>query len=319
MSRRIMLLLTLFALFVMALGAYTRLKDAGLGCPDWPGCYGQWIVPQNLEAHMLSDTPLDPEKAWIEMIHRYVAGTLGLCLFAGTVRAYRQRIRHRHLWLLLSLLVVAQAALGMWTVTLKLLPGVVMMHLLGGMTITTLCFWLYLRTPQSNQLPWAPPSLRPWVITALWLVGLQMALGAWVSTNYAALACPDFPSCGVPLEWSLHAFTPWQGWDLDQPLSALSAGERAALQMTHRFGALLVACVVGFVAFSLIRTQRARRCGWVILFVLSAQIALGITNVLYWLPLPAAVAHHSMAMLLWLSLWLAEHGTQTHQGMRHVA
>ena len=200
---KLSLFATILAIVVVVLGAYTRLTDAGLGCPDWPGCYGQLTPP--------TDQSIDSQKAWTEMIHRYFAGTLGLVILVLAIVAIFKRKQPNvgarravplQLPLVLLGLVIFQALLGMWTVTMLLNPLVVMAHLLGGMATLGLLWWLALRS-QSNSLKFAirnsqsaiNPNLKTWATLGLIILGIQIALGGWTSANYAALACPDFPQC----------------------------------------------------------------------------------------------------------------------------
>ncbi|KAF1051370.1 MAG: Heme A synthase [Stenotrophomonas maltophilia] len=196
-------LATALALLVVLLGAYTRLTHAGLGCPDWPGCYGFVHVPSSeaqlahAQAHF-PDAPVQAQKGWNEMIHRYFAGSLGLLIVALAVQALRRRGQDgQPLRLPLTLLavVLAQAAFGMWTVTLKLWPQVVTAHLLGGFTTLALLFLLSLRLSGAFAPRALPASLRRLAALGLALVIGQIALGGWVSSNYAAVACIDLPMC----------------------------------------------------------------------------------------------------------------------------
>ena len=192
------------ALFVVVLGAYVRLSDAGLGCPDWPGCYGTLTVPQSESAIAHAETaypdqPVEANKAWKEMIHRYFAGTLGLLVLAIFVLGWRARKEIKvSPWLptFLLILIVFQAALGMWTVTLLLKPVVVTAHLLGGMATLGLLTWLAHRHLGIVSTGFShADNLRFWARWALVILFLQIFLGGWTSTNYAALACTDFPTC----------------------------------------------------------------------------------------------------------------------------
>ncbi|HSO99823.1 MAG TPA: COX15/CtaA family protein, partial [Thioalkalivibrio sp.] len=206
------LLASLLAVVVIMLGAWTRLVDAGLGCPDWPGCYGFLTVPQD-EARMaianarFPDTPVDAAKGWPEMIHRYAAGALGLVVFGMAAFAFRHRREGLpfRLPLFIALFIVLQGAFGMWTVTLKLWPQVVALHLLGGFTTLSLLTLLTLRLRnRKNQHTGVAPAgasppginrFRPWLYGGLALVVIQIALGAWTAANYAAVACTDLPTC----------------------------------------------------------------------------------------------------------------------------
>ena len=197
---------TVLAFCVIVLGAYVRLSHAGLGCPDWPGCYGRMIMPLDKEAslameHDFKERPVEHGKAWKEMTHRYAAGTLGMLILLILVMAWKARKDQGQsvtLPVILVLLVIFQALLGMWTVTLLLKPVIVMGHLVGGMTLLSLLFWMLLNLSGLNKNDASASRqerLIPWVIAALTMVAIQIMLGGWTSANYAALACPDFPTC----------------------------------------------------------------------------------------------------------------------------
>lgn len=301
----------ILSFFVIALGAYVRLSDAGLGCPDWPGCYGHMTVPEQAHeqaaaAQAFPDRPVEAHKAWKEMIHRYAAGTLGLLILAIFVRAWRQTERTALSPLAPTLLlgtVVFQAALGMWTVTLLLKPVIVSAHLIGGMTTMSLLLWLFCR--QTSAPLEAPRGLVRWAWCALALVALQIALGGWVSSNYAALICPDFPACRG--EWLPD--TDFQlGFQFHRELGRTAAGEllpasaMTAIHLTHRLGALTVLLVVGSFALALRTHTHLRGVGNTLLTILALQITLGISNVVLSLPLPVAVAHNAGAALLLATL-----------------
>ena len=304
------------ALIVITVGAYTRLSHAGLGCPDWPGCYGQLLVPEAEDQVRAAnaaypDRPLEADKAWIEMAHRYVAGTLGLVILFICFYAWIKRRDSATRWLSTGLvgLVLFQALLGMWTVTLLLKPLVVMSHLLGGMTILSLLYWLSLR--QRGQFQAAAmvsaPTIRPWAILGLVILGLQISLGGWTSTNYAALACPDFPSChGVawPEMNFKEGFVLWRGLGIDYEGGVLDGPARTAIHMTHRIGAVITLMVLLAVAVRAmtLRSGLVKYTGMAILFVLLLQVSLGIANVVMHLPLYIAVAHNGVAALLLLTL-----------------
>lgn len=316
---RVALLTALLAYAVVLLGAYTRLSDAGLGCPDWPGCYGQLLAPSQapdiseaVEAY--PDSQVEPAKAWKEMIHRYAAGTLGLLIVLLAFLSFRDRRRSWRRWLagFLVALVIFQALLGMWTVTLQLKPLVVMGHLLGGLALLGLLWWLALR----EQHYWKPVTgpaallrrLRPRAWTALALVTVQIALGGWTSANYAALVCPDFPTCqGAwwPNVDFIDGFTLWRGLGVNYEGGVLNLAAATAVHMAHRLGALITFLYVGWLALHLMRVgnkEHLCRYGLAMLIALLAQIALGIINVLTFLPLPVAVAHNGVAALLLLSV-----------------
>lgn len=312
--RLLLVLATLVTLCVISLGAYVRLSDAGLGCPDWPGCYGHLIgVPdtpheQSAAMQAFPDSPVEMHKAWKEMAHRYLAGSLGLLILALAGLAWKHR---KHLqqspWAATALVVIVslQALLGMWTVTLQLKPVIVSAHLLGGMSTLALLVWMLLsRKPEMNDKAAVAPSpfmLRFLAALSLLAVILQIALGGWVSSNYAALACNDFPTC-------LGAWRPEMDFDtafsLHRELGRTAAGDflpgtaLIAIHWSHRVGALIVALLTGSLAFILLRQSVWRGWGLLLGMTLLAQIALGIANVVMYLPLSIAVAHNTGAAIL---------------------
>ena len=302
----------LLAFCVVILGAYVRLSDAGLGCPDWPGCYGDLFVTEETRisaAQRASGSrAFDMDKAVKEMIHRYAAGILGILVLMMTILSWRMRRDDRILCSILLGLVVLQALLGMWTVTELLKPIIVAAHLLGGMLVLGMLYWIILR-----QLPRAPENrgharTGRLALVALAVLAAQIFSGGWTSANYAALACPEFPACRDGLYWPetdfREAFTVWRAGRIDYEGGILDAPARTAIHMTHRLGAALTFLVVLSVAFcALSRAGKAARPTAVFLLcVLSVQVALGVANVLLRLPLPVAVAHNSVAALLMLSL-----------------
>lgn len=301
---------------VIIVGAYTRLTDAGLGCPDWPGCYGRMII--STQADYIAEAqafwperPLQQDKAWIEMAHRYIAGLLGLMILAIAVLAWagKPAPRIRILTGGLLLLVVFQALLGMWTVTLLLKPFIVALHLLGGMAIIGLLHWLTLALrPAPGAAPEPAPArfnLRPWAVAALLVLILQIALGGWTSTNYAALACPDFPACQgklwPPMDFS-EAFVLWRGLGVDYEGGVLDGQARTAIHMTHRIGAAVTAAALLALALPALRANATRPAARALLALLFIQLSLGIANVVFNLPLMVAVAHNGVAALLLLSV-----------------
>ncbi len=305
--RKLAIATTLLAFVVIMLGAFVRLSHAGLGCPDWPGCYGHLDWPQ--EQHEIEqanaaypDRPAEPHKAWKEMVHRYLAGTLGLMIFSLVVLNFRRPPPERQtpLVLTLAMVVIFQALLGMWTVTLLLKPLVVTAHLLGGMLTLSLLAWLVIRLggERSRTLPASGSLAR----VALFLVFLQIALGGWTSANYAALACPDFPQCQgqwLPETDYGEAFVLWRGLGIDYEGGVLDTPARTAIHFTHRLGAVLVLLVVGWLAARLLRGEAVeRRWGALLLTALLLQWALGMANVLMGLPLFVAVLHNGGAALL---------------------
>lgn len=313
MYKRLVFLALALTLVVVVVGAYVRLSDAGLGCPDWPGCYGRLtpLQAQNEIAKAVAEQggvhgPVSMGKAWKEMFHRYIAGALGLIILAIACAAWVKRRALRQSPLLaISLLaiVMLQAALGMWTVTLLLKPVIVTLHLLGGMTILALLDWLALRQQSLPPAPADSATLKPWAALALVVVVIQIALGGWVSANYAALACVDLPTCHG--EW-FPAMDFRHGFQLIRELGMTAAGTHlsydalTAIHWTHRVGALVTLLVVGGLALALMRVPLLARYGVVLAVMLAIQIALGIANVLGGLPLPVAAAHNAGAAILLL-------------------
>lgn len=316
--RTLILLSLVLALSVVSLGAYVRLSDAGLGCPDWPGCYGH-LTPHHAAEKIdaaLEDDPLGPvshEKAWKEMVHRYLAGTLGLMVLAIAVAGWRLRRETQggpELPLLLLALIVFQALLGMWTVTRLLKPFIVSAHLLGGMATVSLLLWLWLRERGRAAHAYLAHAshLRTAAQLGLLLVVVQIALGGWVSTNYAALACTDFPRCQgswMPVMDFGQAFT------LHRELGETASGELlpmaalTAIHWAHRAMALIVTVFLLWLGGRLIRSPGYAGQGLAVIGLLVMQITLGISNVVFSLPLAVAVAHNAgAALLLCALLWL---------------
>lgn len=315
-SMRYLISLSFFGVFlavlVIGLGAYTRLTDAGLGCPDWPGCYGVLFEPA---VSTLEATPWST-KAWTEMAHRYLAGSLGLLvltLLGSVLFLRRSYLLPWKIPSLLLLLIFCQALLGMWTVTLKLHPTVVMSHLLGGFSTMTL-FWLYglqlmaIRDPLFSLSPAMQHRYKPFVLTALALLILQIALGAWTSANYAALVCPTFPQCHtswLPASNFTEAFQLFHPTGSNFEFGLLDNAARMTIHMMHRLGALLATSAIFVTCGLIIKDSCSRHLSGVvgvIILLLCLQIALGITNVLAVLPLPIAVMHNVIAALLLLGM-----------------
>jgi cytochrome c oxidase assembly protein subunit 15 len=315
---RLAIFTCLLAFSVILLGAFVRLSDAGLGCPDWPGCYGELVVPASAEQISQENDkytrPLHKAKAWKEMIHRYLAGTLGLAILLLTIMAWLNRRHDRQPLLLptlLLLLVIFQAALGMWTVTLLVKPAIVTAHLLGGFATFVLLLLLALKLKpvgSLHTLSFQHP-LRGFIWLALAVLILQISLGGWTSTNYAALGCSEFPSCYGGQWWPemdfKEAFVLWRGLGVNYEFGVLENDARTAIHMTHRIGALITFIVLALLSIRLIREEQAnnlRKLGGLLLLLLLTQVGLGITNVLAHLPLPVAVAHNGMAALLLATL-----------------
>jgi cytochrome c oxidase assembly protein subunit 15 len=308
---------SILALFVVMLGAYTRLTDAGLGCPDWPGCYGHMVLPtlknQLIDAQQhYPQIPIESRKAWTEMAHRYVAGTLGLLILIIGCSVLRCRRQGLDLpWalpLMLILLVAFQALLGMWTVTLKLLPVVVMGHLLGGILIfSSLC---YLRMQLSSVSTVNLSCWRFWINLGIVIVFCQIALGGWVSSNYAGVACIGFPQCNNQWWPSLHLY---KGFNLFSAVGANYQGGvldnevRVTIQFIHRLGAIVAASYVLILSTLLLLSVRAkslRKIAVLAITLIIAQFGLGIANVVYLLPLGIAVAHNGTAALLLATMFV---------------
>lgn len=318
------------AFCVVVLGAWVRLSNAGLGCPDWPGCYGKLTWPDAHHEIMAAneafpERPVDLSVAWKEMVHRYLAGALVLLVLALNFLAWRPRSSFRTDQTSykgvaggLLALIFFQAALGMWTVTLKLLPIVVMAHLLGGLATLSLLAWLAFRSGRQavGVTGWAFRSRRTLIIATLSVLVVQIALGGWTSANYAALSCPDFPTCQDQV-WPetdfSEAFVLWREIGVDYEGGVLDQPSRTAIQMTHRIGAAVTFVVLLVLAVRLLAAPVSRPAGLLLILAASAQVALGIMNVVLQLPLANAVAHNGVAALLLVMLiWLLHRATQQH-------
>lgn len=309
---------TLFAMAVVLMGAYTRLKDAGLGCPDWPGCYGFLTVPDNADEiaranEAYPDQPLEAEKAWPEMIHRYLASTLGLMILiiAGLSLANRKDEKQPvKLPLFLVGLVIFQGLLGMWTVTMMLQPLIVMGHLLGGFTTLCLLALLYFRLPRTFNYH-NNANLRgliPWALLGLIVIFIQIALGGWTSANYAATACTQFPVCEgdwlARLNWK-EAFQLWGHQADTYQYGILDYTARMTIHVVHRFGALISTLLLLWIILRLWMLDKDgfyKKFAMLLFFVLAIQVGLGISNVYFQLPLHVAVAHNGVAALLLMIL-----------------
>ena len=317
---------TFLAYVVILLGAYTRLADAGLGCPDWPGCYGHVGVPKHVDDvaaanQAYPERPVEAAKAWKEMIHRYFASTLGLMIFVIGIIAIKKRNVSNHAFklpLFLMVLVVFQGMLGMWTVTIKLHPTIVMSHLMGGMTTISLLWWLSLRsgnlfkTEKFNNIDFS--TLKIPALVGLVIVVLQVMLGGWTSSNYAALHCIEFPTCTggeyLPAMNFVEGFDFLHEFDKNYEFGVMSNEARIAIHTTHRIGAVITALFVIWLGLKLLLTPAYRplkNAGIALLAVVVLQFILGVSNVLLSLPLLVAVAHNGGGALLILTMVTLNH------------
>ena len=317
MFRNIALISVLLALCVVVLGAYVRLSHAGLGCPDWPGCYGHLVgVPESgVEIDQANqaypERAVETDKAWKEVIHRYFAGVLGILILLLAIVAIKNRDDPNQPVLLpiaLVGLVIFQALLGMWTVTLLLKPVIVMLHLLGGLLIVSLLWLLVLKSSKHTRSA-GKDSYMPALILGLVLLIGQIILGGWTSTNYAALACPDFPTCQG--EWwpetdFKEGFVFWRGLGQNYEFGVLDNPARTAIHLSHRLFAIVVGVYLLLLLLSIIagkyNSKNLRQIAAVSLLFLFVQIALGISNIVLHLPISVAVMHNGGAALLLLSV-----------------
>ena len=314
MFKKLLKISIVLALVVVVLGAYTRLSDAGLGCPDWPTCYGQLTVPDHAEGTKLEgyERPLESAKGWKEMVHRYAASLLGLVIFALFFLALKSKTKyHQSLELpgFTVFFVMLQGAFGMWTVTLMVHPGIVTTHLVGGFTTTALLTWMLLN--QSN-----PPITYQHIlkrhkillIATLLILSLQIILGGWTSTNYAALACgEEFPTC-LGSWWPTMDFVNALYWgpigaEYDYEFGVLENTARAGIQTLHRIGALVTTLFIGVLLYALGNSYSHLKSNLVLIGgLLATQVSLGIFNVLFSIPMAIATLHNVVALLLLLSV-----------------
>jgi cytochrome c oxidase assembly protein subunit 15 len=311
--RRLALAGVVLAFAVVVMGAWVRLSAAGLGCPDWPGCYGHFTAEdaaRNVDAvnQAFPERPFEYHKAVKEMVHRYFASTLGLLILALAGLAIANRKDPEQpvaLPIALVVLVIFQGLLGMWTVTLLLKPLIVVLHLLGGLATLSLLAWLAMRPRTADPPP--PGIVRKLAVVGLAALVLQIALGGWTSSNYAALACPDFPTCQnemwPPMDVA-DAFVLWRGLGIDYEGGVLDHPARVAIHFTHRLGAIVAALVLGFLSIAAFRASPAgpiRTAAAVLGVVLVCQLVLGPLMVVRGLPLTLATAHNGVAAFLLLA------------------
>ncbi|MDR6379809.1 COX15/CtaA family protein [Paraburkholderia caribensis] len=314
--RKLVWVTTFLTLDLVMFGGFTRLTDSGLGCPDWPGCYGTsspFIAHAAINAayHAMPSGPVSMTKAWIEMIHRYFAMAIGVLIVAQTVIAWVARIERRPLHVspwwptALLLLILVQGAFGAWTVTMKLQPVIVTIHLLLGLALLGTLGWLAAR---QTPLPAYEPQASQWRVAALFglaLLIVQIALGGWVSTNYAVLACTDFPTCNgqwlPPMDFE-HGFHLWRALGMTGDGDVITQDALVAIHWTHRTFAFVVVAYLLWFALKMRRFESLRRPANGVLLVIVIQFVTGLSNIVLQWPLPIAVAHNGGAAILLLLL-----------------
>ena len=311
--------ITLFLTFdLIMFGAFTRLTDSGLGCPDWPGCYGH---ADPIKAHAdisaaeiaMPTGPVTVVKAWIEMIHRYFAMGIGVLIVAMMLISWRRWLQSKRTEsnfsptfpTFLFVFVCLQGAFGAWTVTMKLQPIIVTIHLLLGMALLALLAWYGSRQSTQPNIQASAPSLRTPTVLATVLLAIQIGLGGWVSTNYAALACTDFPLCGgvflPPMDFA-NGFTIWRDLGMTANGEYLPFDALTAIHWTHRTFAFIVFAIVSWVAIVAMRTASLHRTARWLLILMGLQLMVGIATIFLQLPLLLAVIHNGIAALLLLLL-----------------
>lgn len=299
-SSRLALFTFLLAFAVILLGAYTRLTDAGLSCPDWPHCFGYLTAPHTASqiqgaAEKYPLLQVNIKKAWTEMIHRYFAGTEGLLILvlSASILLSRKAKDFKSILIVVALLglLTLQVTLGMLTVTEKLKPVIVLSHLLTGLSILSVLWWANLEIFFRQDSVYAKNSRRnalPWFWLAFIVIASQITLGGWVSTHYAGLACVDFPYCNGKVLPAMQ----WNNLN----------GDLITIHMLHRIGALITAVYLGIFSLFLLRNPNFRKLGMAILFLLALQISLGILNVVWLRPVWLALTHQMVAILLLLTV-----------------
>jgi cytochrome c oxidase assembly protein subunit 15 len=312
--RKLVWVTTFLTLDLIMFGGFTRLTDSGLGCPDWPGCYGTaspfLAHAQISAAHAaMPSGPVSMVKAWIEMIHRYFAMAIGVLIIAQTASAWIARIKHKSSTVSpwwptsLLLLIVVQGVFGAWTVTMKLQPVIVTTHLLLGLTLLGALAWFSARL---TPIPGYEPEIaryRAAALAGLVLLVIQLALGGWVSTNYAVLACTDFPTCNgqwIPPMNFAQGFHLWRALGMTGDGEVITQDALVAIHWTHRTFAVVVIAYLAALAFKMRRFESLRAPATGVLIVLALQFATGLSNIVLQWPLPIAVAHNGGAAVLLL-------------------
>ncbi|MDP3188068.1 heme A synthase [Limnobacter sp.] len=321
--KRLVAFTTVLTFLLIMLGAFVRLTDAGLGCPDWPGCYGKLTPTHAAEEIALAvqiqggdHGPVSIPKAWKEMVHRYVATFLGILIIGIMVMAWKKRSELKQspalaTWLFFA--VCLQGAFGAWTVTLLLKPAIVTGHLIGGMTILGMLTWLWLRqTSPARTVASVQNASRLRLLARVGLLAViaQIILGGWVSTNYAAVVCTDFPTCHGSMWPNMefdHAFHIVRELGETADGEILNVASLTAIHFIHRLGALVVTAILAFLVFALWRNPGSKPLAVKVAAVLGLQIAMGIGNVVFQLPLWLAVAHNGGAALLLVTLILVNY------------
>ena len=333
--RKLVWVLLFFTFDLIMFGAFTRLTDSGLGCPDWPGCYGQ---ANPLQAHAnisaaeaaMPTGPVTVMKAWIEMIHRYLAMGIGVLIIATMVIAWRRWLQSGRqmvkfsplLPTLLFAFVCLQGAFGAWTVTMKLQPVIVTIHLLLGMTLLALLTWAGARLSDHAPVPQqAAAALRMPAMLAAVLLAVQIALGGWVSTNYATLACQDFPLCQGALWPTMdfaNGFTLWRNLGMTAKGEFLPFSALTAIHWTHRIFAFVVVALVAWVAFRAYKTEGLRKTARWLMAIIALQFATGVSTVFLNFPLALAVVHNGGAALLVFFLTMLNYKVRLAAGTVHT-
>jgi heme a synthase len=311
--KKLVVFMMILTLAIVMLGAWVRLTDAGLGCPDWPGCYGNLLPSQSKDkiAAAVAEQggehgPVSMGKAWREMIHRYFAKILGLlAIIAVGIAWAKRRELHQSPWLATALLgvIICQGIFGMWTVTMKLMPIIVTGHLMGGMLVFAMLVWLWQRQRAAYKYRDAEPAaaLKTAAAIGLALLAVQVFLGGWTSTNYAALACHDLPTCQAKwwpdMRWQ-DAFDFTRDLGVTDSGAAIGLPELTAMHFMHRLGAIVVFLFIGWLGSKALKTDGLKGIGIAMLIGLVVQISLGLSNVHWSLPLPVAVLHNGGAAFL---------------------